>query len=280
MPKRTKKQKYDALMIALQKKHENRIRTLVRQWLEFMNKEIGKGINKEMIRKDQAGSIVMDLTDWEAVEKSGIISIKPGILAAIAASGQESYKMVGITGAFDMLHPAAVELAQTITADLVREVTEETKDAIRWAIREGVRNFESMPQIGKRIKPLVGLTERQIISVASFEERILTEIKVDGTLRFNREQIDRKVARYENKLHREREKMIARTEVSRAVSEGSLTAFEEANVNVEWITRGPAACEICAPLDGQIFTISEARGKIPAHPNCICGWGPGVAVAA
>lgn len=267
MPKRTKKQKYDALMISLQKKHENRIRILVRQWLEFMSKEIGKGIDKEMIRKDQADSIVMDLTDWEAVEKSGTISIKPGILTAIAASGQESYKIVGITGAFDMLHPAAVGLAQTITADLVREVTEETKEAIRWAIREGVRNFEGMPQIGKRIKPLVGLTEKQIISVANKEEAFLTEVNAQGKLRFTRKQVDRKVARYENKLHRRREKMIARTEVSRAVSEGSLTAYEEANVNVEWITRGALACDICAPLDGQLFTVSEARGKIPAHPN-------------
>ncbi len=267
MPKRTKKQQYDALMISLQKKHERRIRTLVRQWLEFMSKEIVKGINKEMIRKDQADSIVMDLADWVVAEKTGIITIKPGILAAIAESGQEGYKIAGITAQFDMLNPAAVELAQTITANLVREVTEETKEAIRWAIRDGVKNFKSMPQIGKRIKPLVGLTEKQVISVANFEERILTEVNVQGKLRFNREQVDRKVARYENKLHRKREQMIARTEVSHAVSEGSLTAYEEAGVNAEWITRGPAACEICAPRDGQIYTISEARGQIPAHPN-------------
>lgn len=280
MPKKTKKQKYDARMISLQKKHETRIRTLVSQWLEFTNKEIGKGINKEMIRKDQADSIVMDLTDWEAVEKSGLITIKPGILAAIAASGQETYKVVGIEGAFDMLHPAAVELAQTITADLVREVTEETKEAIRWAIRDGVNNGKSIPQIGKRIKPLVGLTEKQVISVANFEERILTEVNSQGKLRFNRKQIDRKVARYENKLHRRRATTIARTEVSRAVSEGSLTAYEEAGVNVEWITRGALADDICSPNDGKLFTVSEARGLIPAHPNCICGWGPGVAVAA
>ncbi len=267
MSKKTKKQKYDALMIALQEKHEKRIQTKVRQWLEFMSKEIVKGINKEMIRKDQAEQIVMDLTDWEAAETSGVITIKPAILTAIAASGQEGYKMIGIEGAFDMLHPAAVELAQTITADLVREVTEETKEAIRWAIRDGVNQRKSMPQVGKRIKRLVGLTEKQVTAVANFEERILSEVKADGKLRFTREQVDRKVARYENKAHRQREQMIARTETSRAVSEGSLTAYEEANVNVEWITRGDLACEICAANEGKIFTIAEARGQIPAHPH-------------
>jgi len=267
MPKWTEKQKYDALMKTLQKKHENRIRTLIRQWLEFTSKEVSEGISKDMIRKDQSDSIVMDLADWEDIEKSGIITIKPGILSAIAESGQEGYKIAGITGAFDMLNPAAVELAQTITANLVREVTEETKEGIRWAIREGVRNFESMPQVGKRIKPLVGLTEKQIISVANFEERILKEVKVDGSLRFSGAQVDRKVALYENNLHRRRELTIARTETACAVSEGSLTAYDEAGINVEWLTRGELACEICAPRDGNIYTIAEARGQIPAHPN-------------
>jgi hypothetical protein len=267
MPRKTKKQKYDDLMVALQEKYEKRIQTKVRLWLEFMSKEIIKGINTQMIRKDQAEQIVIDLTDWEATEKSGIITIKPAILTAIAASGQESYKMVGIEGAFDMLHPAAVELAQTITADLVREVTEETKAAIRVAIRDGVNAGKSMPQVGKRIKPLVGLTEKQVKAVANFEERILSEVKADGTLRFNRDQVDRKVARYENRLHRKREKAIAGTETNRAVSEASLLAYEEAEVNVEWLTRGELACEICAPNEGKIYTIAEARGQIPAHPN-------------
>lgn len=267
MPKKTQKQKYDDLMVALQKKHEKLIRTKVRLWLEVMKKEIVKGINKEMIRKDQAEQIVIDLADWEVVEKEGLILIKPAILTTIAASGQESYKMVGIEGAFDMLHPAAVELAQTITADLVREVTEETKVAIRVAIRDGVNQGKSMRQVGKRIKPLVGLTEKQVIAVANKEELFLTEVNAQGKRRFTREQVDRKVARYENKLHRRREQMIARTETSRAVSEGSLTAYEEARVNVEWITRGAAACDICAPRNGDILTVSEARGQIPAHPN-------------
>ncbi len=263
----SKRTRYNALMISLAKKHEVKIRTKVRQWLEFSSKEIGKGINKQMIRKDQAGSIVIELTDWTAVESNGVITIKPAILTAIAESGQAGYKVAEITASFDMLHPAAVELAQTITATMVREVTEETKEAIRWAIRDGVNKGKSIPQIGKRIKPLVGLTQKQVASVANYEERILSEVNVQGKLRFNQKQIDRKVARYENKLHRKREQTIAGTETNRAVSEASLMAYEEAEVNAEWITRGALACDICAPREGDIYTIAEARGQIPAHPN-------------
>lgn len=249
-------------MLSVQKKHEKKIQTKVRQWLNFASTEIAKGINSQMIRKDQADTIVIELTDWTTIENKGVLTIKPAILNAIAEAGGAGYKVAGITAEFDMLHPAAVELAQTITADLVREVTEETKDGIRWAIRDGVNKGKSMPQIGKRIKRLVGLTEKQIISVANHEERLLIDKP-----HFTREQIDRNVARYEKRLHRKRAEMISRTETSRAVSEGTLEAYEEAGVGAEWLTRGPEACPICATNEGQVYTIAEARGAIPAHPN-------------
>lgn len=31
-------------------------------------------------------------------------------------------------------------------------------------------------------------------------------------------------------------------------------------------------CPQCLPLDGQVFTIKEARGLIPRHVNCRCSW--------
>lgn len=267
-----KRDNYNARMLRLQKEHEKKVRTAIRRWLEFARKEIVKGINSNMIRKDQAESIVMELTDWIAIESEGQIIIKPTILRAIADAGTEGYKIAGIKLSFDMLNPAAVELAQTITADMVREVTEETKAGIRKAIRDSVSAGKSMPQVGRRIKPMVGLTEKQVISVANYEERLLIEKP-----HYSRAQIDRSVGSYEKRLHRKRAEMIARTETSRAVSEGTLQAYEEAEIDAEWLTRGDAACDICAPNDGQIFTIAEARGQIPAHPNCICGWRPAVA---
>jgi len=249
-------------MIALQLKHEKKIQTKIRQWLEFSKTEIIRGINKQMIRKDQADTIVMELTDWIVIENNGMTTIKPAILYAIAEAGQEGYKVGGIQLVFDMLHPSTVELAQTITADLVREVTDETKAAIRLAIRDGANQGKSMQQIGKRIKPLVGLTQKQVIAVANHEERLLIDKP-----HFTRAQIDRNVARYENRLHRGRAKTISRTETARTVDEATLLAYAEAGVDAEWVTRGELACDICAANEGKIYTVSEARGLLPAHPN-------------
>jgi len=81
-------------------------------------------------------------------------------------------------------------------------------------------------------------------------------------------------------LERKRALAIARTEIVHAHSEGQLDAFEimnieEVGVLAEWSTAGDdRVCELCAPLEGIILTIKEARGMIPRHPNCRCSWIP------
>ncbi len=70
---------------------------------------------------------------------------------------------------------------------------------------------------------------------------------------------------------------IARTEIIRAHAEGQLDAMEdlgvtEVGVMVEWSTAGDdRVCPLCAPMDGVVLKIPEARGLLPRHPNCIVG---------
>jgi SPP1 gp7 family putative phage head morphogenesis protein len=71
--------------------------------------------------------------------------------------------------------------------------------------------------------------------------------------------------------------MLARTEIISAHAEASLNSYEEAglegvNVKAEVLTAGDdRVCEICADLeDGGPYSMDEARGLIPAHPNCRC----------
>ena len=77
-----------------------------------------------------------------------------------------------------------------------------------------------------------------------------------------------------------RAKLLARTEVIRAHAEGQLQEFENlgaigVGVMAEWITAGDnRVCPQCASLEGNIYTIVEARGKLPLHPGCRCAWIP------
>ncbi len=276
MPRKITPAKYKNNAIRIERAGAKELRKLINEWMEEMRKMVNKGLN-EQIRKDQADSLTLELTEWEIVETKGIVKIKPAILDIISKSGENTTQLFSIEASFDTLNTQAVELAETITSTMVREVTDETRKGISYAIRDGLQGGRSIPQIAKSIKPLVGLTESQVISVANYEERLLIDRPT-----WNRKQIDRGVNKYERKKHRERTRMIARTESSTAMNEGSLNVYESEEVDVEWIAVAGNEFdpEECQDNDGKIFSIAEARGRIPVHPNCECLWGPHVEVAA
>jgi len=66
----------------------------------------------------------------------------------------------------------------------------------------------------------------------------------------------------------------------RAEIEGTLDrldreGFDRVEVDVEFSTAGDArVCPICAGLQGNTYTISEARGRVPQHPGCRCAFLP------
>jgi len=74
--------------------------------------------------------------------------------------------------------------------------------------------------------------------------------------------------------------MLARTEVIRAHSQGLLNEYRTAGakgvkVKAEWSTAGDArVCPICQPLEGQVYTLEEADGMLPRHPQCRCTFLP------
>lgn len=75
-----------------------------------------------------------------------------------------------------------------------------------------------------------------------------------------------------------RARVLARTEVINAHAEATLNSFQEAGVSgveveAEILTTA-GACPECEALEGKSFTIEEARGIIPVHPNCRCAWAP------
>lgn len=77
-----------------------------------------------------------------------------------------------------------------------------------------------------------------------------------------------------------RAKVLARTEVIRAHAESTLNTYEEAGLEgvevlSEFVTAGDGkVCPKCEALEGKRFTIQQARGVIPVHPNCRCAWLP------
>jgi len=81
-----------------------------------------------------------------------------------------------------------------------------------------------------------------------------------------------------------RARVIVRTEIIRAHAEGTLDRLESYGIGqvegqVEWDDGGH--CPICTVLQQRdngygpgVYTLAQARGLIPVHPNCGCAWLP------
>jgi len=77
-----------------------------------------------------------------------------------------------------------------------------------------------------------------------------------------------------------RARTLARTEIIGAHAEGTLDEYTEigvegVSVEAEFSTAGDEqVCPECEELEGNVYSIDEARGMIPVHPNCRCAWLP------
>jgi len=94
------------------------------------------------------------------------------------------------------------------------------------------------------------------------------------------EAIARGMARDIDEIGITRARTLARTEVIGAHAEGALDEYtaagvEGVEVQAEFSTAGDEqVCPECEDLEGNVYSIDEARGIIPVHPNCRCAWLP------
>lgn len=70
--------------------------------------------------------------------------------------------------------------------------------------------------------------------------------------------------------------LVATTELTRIHASAQLDGMEalgydEVALVAEWTAQGDA-CPKCAEMDGQVFSLDDARGLIPLHPSCACCW--------
>jgi SPP1 gp7 family putative phage head morphogenesis protein len=89
-------------------------------------------------------------------------------------------------------------------------------------------------------------------------------------------QIARNMVKQVEDIGIKRARVIARTETIRAFHEQSINTYQAAGavgveVEAEFLaTKDDKVCPVCDELSGKVFTLEEARGMIPVHPNCRC----------
>lgn len=138
-----------------------------------------------------------------------------------------------------------------------------------------------LPQFVSKLELLSTRTFEQLNGVSAVMSQQMARILSEGLASgYSPVKIAREMNKSITELSRYRCGMIAQTEIINAHAEGQLDSFqllgvEKLGVMAEWSTAGDdLVCPICGGYEGEIFTISEARGLIPAHVNCRCCWIP------
>ena len=239
--------------------NERKLRLKVDEWMKLMVKDVQRGLSKLKSKNSK-------VADWKHIKEQGSLILKPAILAILGEGGKAVVdRKIMKQDRFDEIGTSAVKWAEKHTAALVVEITVETQAAIKAFIVDAVKKGQSIPAVAKQLRPLVGLTTRQIMAVANYEEWLIVN-RPEYTVKVIREMAEVKARR----LHRYRAQLIARTESANSLSEGIRQGYMQMGVKQLQFVAGPGSCDDCAALDGQIFPIAEAEGVIAVHPGCRC----------
>ena len=167
-------------------------------------------------------------------------------------------------------------------------ITEDISDVFIGSKKEFLRQSFSHPVSVERVKQVASRVLTDLKGVTDAMEAQIKRELIDGlTQGLQPKEVARRLNDRVDKIGKTRANTIAQTETIRAHAEGQLDGLErygldEIGVMSEWTTSGlgisgkgnPSPCDLCAPLDGLVLTVKEARGLIPRHPNCKCTFKP------
>jgi len=223
---------------------------------------------------------VENMIDWAAFD-AGQGVVKEIFQEIVDEVGKATARRLGeklkVELRFDLLNPRAVKFINQHTGELITQVTEESKKAIRSIVRQAFEEGGHPYEQAKKIIQHIGLTERQSRAVENFRRRLIE----DG---ISKAEADKRAEAYAKRLLRDRAETIARTETLMASNEGQREAWRqaveqellgEAEFEREWIyTPDERACERCMAMDGKRAPINGTyEGGIAGpvlHPNCRC----------
>jgi len=269
----------------LHRKAERKMEPIVRSWLNWSAGEIQAGLSR--MRGRTAAAKVKSIADWDAIRARGEELLKPALFETLADGGNsvmsqrrlikqkisfdpfEIKRTWEITkqDRFDVIGVEAVRWTTEHSAELVVEITEKTMIAIREYIETGIKAGKSVEKIARELRPLVGLTAKDMNAVASYHEMLILE-RPEYTAATQREMAET----YARRLHRQRAAKISRTETAYALTEGQRQGYDQMGIKKLERVEDPDCCDICAEGQGKIYTIEEAAGVLPEHPQCEGTW--------
>ncbi len=177
--------------------------------------------------------------------------------------------------AFDGKNPDAQNAAVAQGGQAVRQISDQSRLAVRFLIHQGIRDGIPPARLARLIQQTVGLTARQARGVANLDRQLRR-----GGLKPSR--VKARVEAYRNRQIRRRARNIARTETMGALNRGKLEAGRQATKDgllndpqKRWVlTPDERLCPLCAPLENETVPLEDSFSNgldaPPRHPQCRC----------
>lgn len=228
-------------MIARTSVQERKMRGMVQNLMVEQEQEVLNNISNnlkhyaESRRKGKEASFLFNLINenkkWKAV-------LAPYIKDLVATQGREVLAFLGIPAEIDLSSQTASAYLKIDGVDFVKGVNENTRDALRDTLKEGLVNEEGIDQLSKRVSSVFSDAKGQ-------RSRMISRTEVLRSTNFATEEAFRQ------------------SQVVRGK---------------EWLTaQDERVDDECAALDGKIIDIEDDfhEGKFsdefpPLHPNCRC----------
>jgi SPP1 gp7 family putative phage head morphogenesis protein len=157
----------------------------------------------------------------------------------------------------------------------------ELRDFYSGTKEEFLRSSFGRPVAVAKVKLLAGRVYTDLKGITDTMSAKLTRTLTDGLVQGkNPREIARDIVKNVEGIDRTRARLIAQTEIIRCHAEGQLDAFQAMGVDkvgvaAEWDTaHDDRVCPECDALDDVVMSVAEARGLLPRHPGCRCGWLP------
>lgn len=169
--------------------------------------------------------------------------------------GQTVFKTLNINFVFDILDDNVIKNLRKNAIKLSDAIITQISTQIKYQLIEGIKNNEGIAELRKRI-------------LKSWNKSIKVKVppkKIDGKIVRNGYSYDLNPKTWAT--------TVARTETAKAFNSGKVESWKQSGVvkKVIYITaEDEKTCPICAPLNGQEYSLKEAKDIIPQHANCRC----------
>ena len=135
---------------------------------------------KALIEAIESGSIakVLDIitgTTKAAAAQGVTDAIASSVWAgAVLATSNINMKLRGAAFAFDKLNPQLLEFINGYSFELIRRIDEQTVEAIKEVMHDGMKGGHGAAKIAREIKQAIGLTPKQSKAVSNFRKELET----------------------------------------------------------------------------------------------------------